>query len=420
MAESKNKILIKKILFTLFILIIIRMITQIPIPYIKNKDLVQQMFSNVGVLGIINSFTGNALSQLSIASLSVTPYISASIVIQIMMTSSKRLEELSKQGEYGQNVLNKYKKYLSFFISFISALTLSIALSKSGVILAGKKVIILTTLIFMTAANIIYFLANRISYKGISEGVSIVLLTNIITNIPKDMVKIYTFFFFEETMATQVIRGLIILVILLFIVSFTIRLNDSYTKIPIESYRYVSDNHIRDAYIPLKANVSGIMPIIYAMSILGLPASLNLIVGQEKGFLYTLSQVTSPNTWFDSNNPIYTIGFVLYIGLIVFFSYFYAETTFNPKEISNYLNISSSNIVGVRSGESTVRYLKRALNTNIFIGLIGLLVVTSIPLILNICFKLDLSLAGTSVVVIIAISSEIRKEIKAFLLSPNI
>lgn len=413
---KKKKILTEKIFFTIFILFIIRVISQIPIPYIKDKELVKSLFEGVGTLGLLNVFTGNALSQLSIAALSITPYISASIIMQVLMTSSKRLEELNSQGEYGQEVIRRYKKYLSFVLSFISAIFLTRTLSINNVIESGAVPTIVVTAILMTTANIIYFLADRISYKGVFEGVSMVLLMNIITSIPKDLGALYTVFFVGESVGRQIINGIVIVAVILFIMIFTIVLNNSYRKIPVESFRNISNNHIRNGYLPLKANVSGIMPIIYAMSILGLPASLNMIFRKESGVLFFLTQMNDPSNWFNSENLVYSLGFVLFLGLIVFFSYFYSESAFNPKEISNYLNTNSMNIVGIKHGEPTVRYLDDALRANVRIGLMGLLIITSIPLIINTVFKVGLSLAGTSFIVIISIASEVRKEIKAFLI----
>ena len=368
----------KRLLYTLLMLVVVRFGSQLPTPGV-DPTFIQNFFAQQtgDAFNFFEAFTGGSFTRMSVFALSITPYITSSIIMQLLTIAIPKLEEMQKDGEDG-------RKKIAFLM----------------------------------------WIGERITEKGVGNGISIVLLINIISRVPDDLVTLYTQFMSGKKLAKAGLAGIIILAILLVVIVFVIILQDGERRIAVQYSKKVQGRKTyggQSSHIPLKVNTAGVIPVIFSSSLMQTPIVIAQFLGKGNGTgigSKILAGLNS-NNWCDPENPIYSIGLVVYILLTIFFAYFYTSITFNPMEIANNMKKSGGFIPGIRPGKPTVDYLTKILNYIIFIGACGLIIVQVIPYFFNGVFGANVSFGGTSLIIIVGVVLETIKKIESQMLVRN-
>lgn len=422
----KNKQLRKKLIFTTFILIVVRFGSQLPIPGIDSAQISAYLKSTLGdSFNLLNSFTGGSFMQMSVFALSVTPYITSSIIMQLMTIVIPALEEMQKDGEDGRKRMAKITRYVTVVLAIIEGAGLAIGFARQGALGTDYTTFsIVTMVIALTAgAVLVMWLGERITESGVGNGISIILLVNIVSGMPGDFTSLYNQFMKGKQIGPALIAGCVIAAIILAMVIFVILLSDAERHIPVQYSKKMQGRKLvggQSSKIPLKVNTAGVIPIIFASSIMQFPIMLQNVLNYENnGFFGKVLTSLNSSTWFDASHPKRSLGLLIYIVLVVLFAYFYTSITFNPLEISNNMKKQGGFIPGIRPGKPTVDYLNKILKYIIFIGAAGLTIVAVVPFFFNGVFGASVSFGGTSIIIIVGVILETIKQIKSQLLVQN-
>ena len=398
-----------KLLFTFFVIVLSRVGSQIPLPGLDRSYLQNWFNSNVfsGGFNIISAFTGGSFERMSIFALNITPYITSSIIIQLLTIVIPSLEELTKDGKEGEKKIKKITIYLAIALAIVESLAMVIGFGKSGLLSGNKIVSGILIIVLMTAGTgFLIFLGEKVDKKGIGNGISIILLANIISRLPNDIVVLMQTFVLRKTIAKGVLAFVIIVAVIVAIIAFTVVLNESVRRIPIiyAQTRGTAGQGIKQkSFLPIKVNTSSVIPIIFASSLFSIPQIISSVVGIKSNFILNC---LNQNCWFNFRTPQYTLGFLIYVLLVVFFAYFYTSITMNPVELADNLKKQNASIPGVRAGKPTEDYIRKILNRVIIIGVTGLIIVVSIPMILNGVFNTSVSMGGTSLIIVVGVILE--------------
>jgi len=422
----KNKQLRKKLLFTTLILIVVRFGSQLPIPEIDSAQISAYLKSTLGdSFSLLNSFTGGSFMQMSVFALSVTPYITSSIIMQLMTIVIPALEEMQKDGEDGRKRMAKITRYVTVVLAIIEGAGLAIGFANQGALGTGYTTFTIVTMIIALTAGavLVMWLGERITESGIGNGISIILLVNIVSGMPGDFTSLYNQFMKGKQIGPALIAGCVIVGVVLAVVVFVIVLSDAERHIPVQYSKKMQGRKLvggQQSKIPLKVNTAGVIPIIFASSIMQFPIMLqNVLKYENNGFIGKALTSLNSSTWFDASHPKRSIGLLIYIVLVVLFAYFYTSITFNPLEISNNMKKQGGFIPGIRPGKPTVDYLNKILKYIIFIGAAGLTIVAVVPFFFNGVFGASVSFGGTSIIIVVGVILETIKQIQSQLLVQN-
>ena len=422
----KNKQLRKKLLFTTLILIVVRFGSQLPIPEIDSAQISAYLKSTLGdSFSLLNSFTGGSFMQMSVFALSVTPYITSSIIMQLMTIVIPALEEMQKDGEDGRKRMAKITRYVTVVLAIIEGAGLAIGFANQGALGTDYTTFTIVTMIIALTAGavLVMWLGERITESGIGNGISIILLVNIVSGMPGDFTSLYNQFMKGKQIGPALIAGCVIVGVVLAVVVFVIVLSDAERHIPVQYSKKMQGRKLvggQQSKIPLKVNTAGVIPIIFASSILQFPIMLqNVLKYENNGFIGKALTSLNSSTWFDASHPKRSIGLLIYIVLVVLFAYFYTSNTFNPLEISNNMKKQGGFIPGIRPGKPTVDYLNKILKYIIFIGAAGLTIVAVVPFFFNGVFGASVSFGGTSIIIVVGVILETIKQIQSQLLVQN-
>ena len=422
----KNKQLRKKLLFTTLILIVVRFGSQLPIPEIDSAQISAYLKSTLGdSFSLLNSFTGGSFMQMSVFALSVTPYITSSIIMQLMTIVIPALEEMQKDGEDGRKRMAKITRYVTVVLSIIEGAGLAIGFANQGALGTDYTTFTIVTMIIALTAGavLVMWLGERITESGIGNGISIILLVNIVSGMPGDFTSLYNQFMKGKQIGPALIAGCVIVGVVLAVVVFVIVLSDAERHIPVQYSKKMQGRKLvggQQSKIPLKVNTAGVIPIIFASSIMQFPIMLqNVLKYENNGFIGKALTSLNSSTWFDASHPKRSIGLLIYIVLVVLFAYFYTSITFNPLEISNNMKKQGGFIPGIRPGKPTVDYLNKILKYIIFIGAAGLTIVAVVPFFFNGVFGASVSFGGTSIIIVVGVILETIKQIQSQLLVQN-
>ena len=362
----KNKQLRKKLLFTTLILIVVRFGSQLPIPEIDSAQISAYLKSTLGdSFSLLNSFTGGSFMQMSVFALSVTPYITSSIIMQLMTIVIPALEEMQKDGEDGRKRMAKITRYVTVVLAIIEGAGLAIGFANQGALGTDYTTFTIVTMIIALTAGavLVMWLGERITESGIGNGISIILLVNIVSGMPGDFTSLYNQFMKGKQIGPALIAGCVIVGVVLAVVVFVIVLSDAERHIPVQYSKKMQGRKLvggQQSKIPLKVNTAGVIPIIFASSIMQFPIMLqNVLKYENNGFIGKALTSLNSSTWFDASHPKRSIGLLIYIVLVVLFAYFYTSITFNPLEISNNMKKQGGFIPGIRPGKPTVDYLNK-------------------------------------------------------------
>ena len=422
----KNKQLRKKLLFTTLILIVVRFGSQLPIPEIDSAQISAYLKSTLGdSFSLLNSFTGGSFMQMSVFALSVTPYITSSIIMQLMTIVIPALEEMQKDGEDGRKRMAKITRYVTVVLAIIEGAGLAIGFANQGALGTDYTTFTIVTMIIALTAGavLVMWLGERITESGIGNGISIILLVNIVSGMPGDFTSLYNQFMKGKQIGPALIAGCVIVGVVLAVVVFVIVLSDAERHIPVQYSKKMQGRKLvggQQSKIPLKVNTAGVIPIIFASSIMQFPIMLqNVLKYENNGFIGKALTSLNSSTWFDASHPKRSIGLLIYIILVILFAYFYTSITFNPLEISNNMKKQGGFIPGIRPGKPTVDYLNKILKYIIFIGAAGLTIVAVVPFFFNGVFGASVSFGGTSIIIVVGVILETIKQIQSQLLVQN-
>lgn len=422
----KIKELRKKILYTFITLIIIRMGSNLPIPGVDTeyfKDFFAKQSGNA--FGFFNAMTGGSFEQLSVLALSITPYITSSIIMQLMTIAIPKLEEMQREGEDGRRKIMEYTRYLTVGLALAQSIGLTVGFGRQGLLVNYNFGSGVVAVVSMTAGSaFLMWIGERITENGIGNGISMVLLFNIISSLPSDLYALYTPFMQKKSVAVMVVAALIILVCIIAMIVFVIILQDAERRIPVQ---YSAKNQGRrmvggqSSNIPLKVNTGGVIPVIFASSLMSFPVIISQFLNlNPNGIAYKIVMFLTTSNWFKPGMPVYTIGVLVYIALIIAFAYFYTSITFNPLEVANNLKKQGGTLPGIRPGKPTSDYLSNILKYIILIGAIGLTIVCIIPIIISGVFSVSsLSFTGTSLIIIVGVILETLKSMESQMLVKN-
>lgn len=419
----------KRLLFTLFIILIVRIGSQIPTPGI-NIEVVQSWLSNVNnsALNFFNTITGNSFDTMSIFALSISPYITSSIIVQLLTIAIPALEELSKEGEEGRKKINKITRYLTIVLSLIQSISMAIGFGSSYLTNYTWYNVAIVGIIMTAGSALLMWFGERITEKGLGNGISIILLVNILSGLPTDFKTLFTTFVAGKTPWLAILNAVIVLALILGLVIFVVYLQDGERKLPVQYAQRMSGRKLvggQASNIPIKVNTAGVIPVIFASSILSMPGIIAGFVGTN------VSEPTSvgghiikgllQSNWCNPDEPIYTLGLIIYIALLFFFGYFYTSITFNPIEVANNLKKQGGFIPGIRPGKPTSDYIEKILNKIIFVGCVGLLVIAIVPIVLTGLFGVGSSLCffGTSLIIIVGVVVETIKQAESMMVVRN-
>ena len=386
----------KRLLFTFMMLVVIRFGSNLPIPgvnteYLKNFFEQQRQLTG-DAFSFFNAITGGSFEQMSVLALSITPYITSSIIMELMTIAIPKLEELQREGEDGRRKMIGYTRYLTVALALIESIAMAVGFGS----------------------------------QGVGNGISIVLLINIISSLPNDLgTLVERFILNSKSVATAVVAALIIAGCILAMLIFVVLLCDAERHIPVQYTAKVQGRRMmrgaQSAEIPLKVNTAGVIPVIFASSLMSFP----VVISQFFNVDYTsipgrILMMLNSSNWCKPDRPFYSIGLVIYIVLIILFAYFYTSITFNPLEVANNMKKAGGFIPGIRPGRPTSDYLTRILNYIIFLGASGLVIVAIVPIIISGIFNIgSLSFTGNSLIIIVGVILETIKSIESSMLVRN-
>ena len=421
----KIKEIRKKLLFTLAMMVVIRFGSQLPVPG-TNRDFFAVWFASQAgdVFNLFNAFTGGSFSSFSVLALSISPYITSSIIMQLLTIAIPKLEEMQKEGEDGRKKIASITRYVTVALALIQATAMAIGFGNQGLLQEYNALSIITVVAALTAGSaFLMWIGERITEKGVGNGISIILVINILSTIPNDFVNLAQQFVIGKAPATAILAAVIILAIILGMIVFIVLLNSGTRNIPVQYAQKVQGRRSvggQNSKIPLKVNTSGVIPVIFASSIMQAPLIICSFFGIEaKGFGGEVLKVLNSSNWCKISAPVYSIGLLIYIVLVVAFAYFYTSVTFNPMLIADNLKRQGGFIPGIRPGRPTSEYLNKVLNRIVFIGAVGLLVVAVVPFICSGVFNASVSFAGTSLIIIVSVILETISQIESQMLVRN-
>ena len=422
----KLKEIRSRIIYTLLMLVVVRIGTQLPIPGVNGSYFSEWFSGNSGsAFGFFDAITGGSFEKMSVFALNITPYITSSIIIQLLTIAIPKLEELQKDGEEGRKKMTAITRYLTVALALMESLAMAIGFGKSGLLLEYNALNIITAVVTLTAGStVIMWIGERITENGVGNGISIVLTINIISRIPQDLTLLFEQFVKGKEIAFQILNLAIIIAIIIAVTVLTVTLQGAERRIPVQYSRKVQGRKQiggQSSYIPLKVNTAGVIPIIFAQSLFMFPLIIMQLLGKSggNGVGGTILKMLNQSNWCDFKEPIYSIGLIVYIVLVIAFAYFYTSITFNPLEIADNMKKQGGFIPGIRPGKPTSEYLTKILNYIIFIGAVGLVIVAIIPIFFEGAFNASISFGGTSLIIIVGVIIETLKQIESRMLVRN-
>ena len=404
----------KKLIFTLLMLVIFRLGACIPVPGI-DRSVLESFFdtSSSGLFGLFDLFSGGSFSNFTIFALSITPYITASIIFQLLTIAIPRLEELSKEGMEGRKKIAQYTRYLTVVLALIQAIGLTVGLFRNAVI--DKSIFSITVIVLVLTAGTAFlmWLGEQINEYGVGNGISLIIFAGIVARMPIAIKNTWVKFQAGEV---GIISILLFVIFALVVVVGIIEITQGSRKIPVQYAKRVVGRKMyggQSTHIPMKVNQAGVIPIIFALSMLQLPMTITYFSpdsGISAWVTKYLSTAGSPGVW------IYSIFNIVFI---MFFTYFYTAITFNPMEVANNMKANGGFIPGIRPGRPTVEYLTKVMTRITFIGAVFLAVIATLPTLLGQFTALEISFGGTSLLIAVGVALDTMKALESQLVMRN-
>jgi len=404
----------KKILFTILMLAVYRLGCCIPVPGIDRTILSSYLSNASGLFDLFDMFSGGSFSNFTIFALSITPYITASIILQLLSVAIPALERLSKEGEEGRKKIAQYTRYLTVVLGLVQAIALTVGLFR-GVLADDSVFSIIVIVLTLTAGTaFLMWLGEKINEYGIGNGISLIIFAGIVARMPSAIRQTFVKLAAGEVSIVSII---IFVIFAIAVVVGVIEVQQGTRKIPVQYAKRVVGRKMyggQSTHIPIKVNQAGVIPVIFSMSILQFPLTITYFTGQESGFTQFVMKYLST-----AGSPGVYIYSVFNIILIVFFTYFYTAITFNPAEVADNLKANGGYIPGIRPGKPTVEYLSKVMTRITFAGAIFLAVIATIPIIIGNFTSLQIQFGGTSLLIAIGVAIDTMKQLESQLVMRN-
>lgn len=413
----KYREIIRRLMFLIGALLVFRLGAHIPVPGINNTALEQLFNANQGtILGLFNMFSGGALERMSILALGIMPYISASIIVQLMSSVVPSLEALKKEGEQGKRKIQQYTRQGTLLLALVQSVGMCAGLISQGITLSSGLAFYVPAVTSLVAGTMfLMWLGEQITERGVGNGISMIIFAGIVAGLPT--IAMQTFSSIENGQSSMI--GILVFAVLsILVLSAIVFIEKAQRRVPVNYAQKQQGRRVftaQQTHLPLKINMAGVIPAIFASSLLLFPASLGQWVGSTdpnagiiKVSLQNLALALSPGS------PMYL---VLFGALIIFFCYFYTALVFSPKEVAENLKRSGAYVPGIRPGDQTARYLDHILNRLTFIGAMYITIVCLMPMILQSSFGIPFSLGGTSLLIVVVVVMDFMAQLQAHLTS---
>lgn len=414
-----NKAIMLKVAFTLFIFLLLRIASHIPVPLVNTHTIENIFSSSTGIFGILNNFSGRALERLSILSMGITPYITASIVVQLLAMVVPKLKEWQEKGEAGKYELNKVNRYLGIIVAFFQGLALILGFNTGYLNLfdpqfAGHSLLaIIFIAICITAGTALtIWFASLITEKGVGNGSSMLITAGIIIAIPTLITTIWDKYITNNTGAGDYVSFMAISVLYVLIILGVVFVESSKRNIPIQYANRSANLTGKVSTLPIKVNAANVMPVIFASTLMSVPLTFMSFVSHDttQGVGYWIDQL------FNFSKPI---GYIIYVLLLVLFDFFYSFLTVNPNKVAENLSRQNAYIPGVKPGEETKNYVSKVLFKVTVVGTLYLVILASLPIFTALIFNLQgneanaVRLGGTSILIVVGVAMETTRQIEA-------
>ncbi len=404
----------KKLIFTILMMIIFRIGCCIPIPGIDRSVLSDYFGSASGLFGLFDMFSGGSFSNFTIFALSITPYVTASIILQLLTVAIPHLENLAKEGNEGRKKIAQYTRYLTVVLALVQAIGLTVGLFRSAVI--DDSIFSLATIILTLTAGTAFlmWLGEQINEHGIGNGISLIIMAGIVARMPS---AIHQTFVKLNAGEVSIISVIIFVVFAVAVIVGIIEVQQGTRKIPVQYAKRVVGRKMyggQNTHIPIKVNQAGVIPVIFSLSILQFPLTITYFTDSSSAFTQFVSKYLStqgtPGVW------IYS---AINIVLIIFFTYFYTAIIFNPAEVADNMKANGGFIPGIRPGRPTVEYLSRVMSRITFAGALFLAVIATLPIIIGNFTALQISFGGTSLLIAVGVALDTMKQLESQLVMRN-
>ncbi|PWM65140.1 MAG: preprotein translocase subunit SecY [Eubacteriales Family XIII. Incertae Sedis bacterium] len=404
----------KKLIFTILMLVIFRIGSNIPVPGMDRAILADVFSGGTGLFALFDLFSGGAFSNFTIFALGITPYITASIILQLLTIAIPALERLSKEGTEGRKKIAQYTRYLTVVLALVQSVGLTVGLFRRALISRGAFDVVVIVLTLSAGTAFLMWLGEQINERGIGNGISLLIFGGIISRLPS---AVHSTYLQMRTGDVGIVTVILFLVFALVVIIGIIEIQQGTRRIPVQYAKRVVGRKMyggQSTHIPMKVNQAGVIPVIFSLSLLQFPLTLTYF-WPNSAFSNWVTTWLSPygNAW---GVTIYT---VLNVALIIFFTYFYTAITFNPVEIANNMKNNGGFIPGIRPGRPTAEYLTKVMTRIAFVGAIFLAVIAVMPTIIGQFTALDFSFGGTSLLIVVGVALDSMKQLENQMLMRN-
>ena len=406
-----------KMIFTLLMLVVFRIGSNIPVPNINRSVLAELFAGETGLFDLFDLFFGGSLSNFTIFALSITPYITASIIIQLLGMAFPYFEKLAREGVEGRKKMAQYTRYLTVVLALVQAVGLTVGLFRRAVVDKSAFSIIVMVLVLTAGTAFLMWLGEQINERGIGNGISLIIFAGIVARIPSGI----------RTLATAVESGsLSIVTLIIFIVAAVlvtagvVMIQEGQRRIPVQYAKRVVGRKMyggQSTHIPIKVNQSGVIPIIFALSLLQFPLTITYFLKADSGFTAFVTKWLSP-----SGMPGVWVYGILNVVLIIFFTYFYTQATFNPVEVADNMKANGGFIPGIRPGKATEEYLQKVMSRITIVGAVFLALIATLPTVLSVIAPESLGsihFGGTSLLIAVGVALETVRQLENQMLMRN-
>ena len=414
----------KRLLYTFLIILVVRFGSQLPIPGV-DREYLANVFKNstIDAFNFFDAMTGGSFANCSVFALSITPYINASIIMQLLTIAIPKLEEIQKNGEEVKKKINKWSRWMTVALTLIEATAMAIGFGNSMIVDYTWYNVIVVVLTMVGGSAFLMWLGEQSTEKGIGSGISLILLVNILARIPDDFATLYYAFVSGKNILLALLAVIIILAVIIGMIMFVVLLSDGVRKVPVQYAKRIQGRRTvggQTSNIPIKVNTAGVIPVIFASSLMSFPAIIAQffdVSNETVGGKILIALQSSSWCRFTADAWYYSFGLIVYVVLIVAFAYFYTSVSFNPTEIAENMKKQGGFVPGIRPGKPTAEYLNHILNYLVFFGAAGLIVVALIPIVVSGVFSIgSISFGGTSLIIIVGVVMEDLKQIESKML----
>lgn len=396
----------KKMIFTLLMLVVFRIGSNIPVPGI-NRDILDQAFNgDSGLFELFDLFSGGAFSNLTIFALSITPYITASIVLQLLTIAIPALERLAKEGVEGRKKIARYTRYLTVALAFVQAIGMTLGIFKQYLLNTDFFHIAVVVFVLSAGTAFLMWLGELINEHGIGNGISLIIFGGIVARVPSAIMSAVSNY---KSGAISLVGIFLFLAFAVLVIVVIIEIQQGQRRIPVQYAKRVVGRKMyggQSTHIPLKVNQAGVIPVIFGMSLLQLPQTL-VYFWPNTGFSEFMTKWLSTN-----GTPGVYVYSIFYAILIIFFTYFYTAVTFNPMEVADNMKANGGFVPGIRPGRPTVEYLQKVMNRITFTGAVFLAVIAIMPLIIGNFTAIDFKFGGTSLLIAVGVALDTMKQLE--------